>query len=190
MLLSSRLEEGHGKCFLDDTYVGVVSGYPLAIEESINAYLITGRRNTAPSVPLDDNDTTARAAGQERWKQCLSQPPTQTLFHDPRHPEILPALACTYSFENHLAIVQLAFLLRRVVRLNYSFRQTPLPNPEDMDARMQIVGSLIEQPRDGREIHDALVDWHAALPDHLRAFDTLEDLVPKFMPSLRTVLIP
>ncbi|KAJ3107067.1 hypothetical protein HDU97_005036 [Phlyctochytrium planicorne] len=165
-------------CMIVDTCAGVVSGFPLSIEESLYPYIISGRRTIRPTLQEDESVVAARAAGFERWRQCLANPPTETIFHG-KEPHLPPPIATETNAEIRLAILQICFLLRRVIRLNYSFRQIPLPKPEEMDVGSNVVMGVLPRPDNSCELHDALVDWHAALPERMRVFDSLEDLVAK-----------
>ncbi|KAJ3115368.1 hypothetical protein HDU96_000737 [Phlyctochytrium bullatum] len=177
-------------CVMMDTCVGVVSGLPLLVEEAPYLYLITGRRLARPTAQETHEQALTRAMGHQRWQKCLKEPPTHTIFHEgiggiaPSEP---PPTVSTYNPETHVAIMQVCFLLRQVIRLNYGFRQAALPPKEWMDESMKSVeAAILRPPPDGQALHDALVDWHAGLPERLKAFNSLEDLVRKVMPSVRT----
>ncbi|KAJ3173818.1 hypothetical protein HK101_011021 [Irineochytrium annulatum] len=165
-------------CLLVDTIAGTVSGFFLTIDESNSSFLLAPPKPISrPEVREDETQAEKRERGAARYMRCVTNPTRQTIFHA-CFPAIPEPKVVIYNEEDQLVVNQTCFLIRRILRLNYSFRMFPVGEKHHTDRRAQIVKETLNSPPDGKILHDALMDWYAALPDRFRAFESIADFMP------------
>ncbi|KAJ3331199.1 hypothetical protein HDU76_003823 [Blyttiomyces sp. JEL0837] len=216
-------------CMLMDACAGAVSGLPLAIDETAYPFLLSERRELptrmAPTSQQTKNDSGANEdgkgkatgegagaanepteeerveremEGERQWKRVLENPTTDTVYHRSQ-PAVKPPEPVVYSSADHVAVNQISYLLRRVLRLNYALRVegslARMPHVQQQAdgsasgeanselARANLVRGVTPVLREAKVLHDALVDWYAMLPDRYKPFDSLMDFSSVATPS-------
>ncbi|KAJ3082046.1 hypothetical protein HK102_001950, partial [Quaeritorhiza haematococci] len=101
----------------------------------------------------------------------------ETVINDPHS---LPSIDSLYSARHQKYMLQLCFLLRRILRFLFVDRSaTPSSQATGSSKRWtRIVAPLLSAMTPSTDIttlHDTLLEWYDVLPPEMKAFDSLED---------------
>jgi hypothetical protein len=212
---NAQLEERRrvwSMCVFLDTCSGTLSGFPLTIEESMYPYLLLPRRPVPETSGAGGSSQNSSPAGSTEksplYLSCLTHPPTETIFHQCR-PSLIPPKASSFSEEGWVALMQICFILRKIVRTNCMTRlqsrgmgyhsgpskstngQNGEGDKSGTEARATITKTLFTPMlAEARDLHDALTNWYEGLPSNLKPFASLmffrkkSDLPDVVMPGL------
>ncbi|KAJ3029075.1 UNVERIFIED_CONTAM: hypothetical protein HDU68_000202 [Siphonaria sp. JEL0065] len=198
-------------CLYFDTCIGLAGGLPLVIYEAAYIYLLSppsnldaearvdaaspGKMNSHERAKLKKlkellvKDRTRTSEGMKTLSEIIQNPPKETVFSSLNLP-IKPRPEVQYD-QYHVIMNQLSFILRRVIRVNYTVRtslgklhshhsqqSTTATSSATMNPGKNIVESLIPPPQDVVGIHDALVDFYHVLPVEYKPFHSFAQFFP------------
>ncbi|KAJ3131662.1 hypothetical protein HK100_006129, partial [Physocladia obscura] len=191
-------------CLYFDTCVGLVGGLPLVIHEAAYSYLLSPpntqdaetQLNTAAKIKPErtekiqqikaqlENEREKMEQGLQYFRNILENPPSATIFNEVGIP-VKPRPLCIYD-RYHVIMNQLCFILRRVIRMNYTVRTTKqnynttaiTKLNSSYNPGLAIVQSLIPPPQDTVLIHDALIDFYHSLPPEYKPFKSFTQFYP------------
>ncbi|KAJ3207663.1 hypothetical protein HDU82_003481 [Entophlyctis luteolus] len=180
-------------CLYFDTCVGFAGGLPLIIHESSYVYLLSVPANMNANFELDfdsiesfaktskaskvkdiiERDRVKVQEGHARLRQILKNPTKLTLFTSLDIP-LKPRPDCIYE-KYHVIMNQLCFLLRRVIRINYTIRTiasrgSKFTQNSIVDPGSQILEALVAPPQDVVSVHNAIIDFYQSLPSSYKPF--------------------
>ncbi|KAJ3071589.1 hypothetical protein HDU99_002385, partial [Rhizoclosmatium hyalinum] len=189
-------------CIYFDTCIGLAGGLPLVIYETAYGYLLSlpsetsleaesrleaamvGVSSSTEKARLEKikqllvNDRVRSERGMNLLCEVIQDPPDDTVYNIIKS-HIEPRPACGYGLYN-VIMNQLSFILRRVIRVNYTRRTGKNSETENQEWNpgKAIVESLMPPPQDVVVIHNALVDFYSSLPAEYKPFKSFSHFFP------------
>ncbi|KAI9352918.1 hypothetical protein BDR26DRAFT_850059 [Obelidium mucronatum] len=201
-------------CLYFDTCIGLAGGLPLVIYEAAYMYLLSppsnldaeARVDAVSSINMNSHeraklkklkhllvkDRTKTEEGLKILSEIIMNPPKETVFATLNLP-VKSRPAVQYD-QYHVIMNQLSFILRRVIRVNYTVRTSlgaypqggggAWPKGKSNDTTLllnpgkPIVENLIPPPQDVIAIHDALIDFYNVLPVEYKPFHSFAQFFP------------
>ncbi|KAJ3194312.1 hypothetical protein HK101_003028 [Irineochytrium annulatum] len=208
-LLSDVRTRVFSNIFIIDTYASFVSGLPMALtEEDYKDVTIAMERqleNDLAMSGLDPNRGKSSARTKEEepdpttvWRETFAELPLGTVFDRPGLPRMAtitnrqrPSYCPPYwgwertpkhlrtSVHDNWYHFHLIFIIRRIIRMITQTNTAVPPN-------YKCAGPLAVIKKNSlsiKELHQALIDWFANLPDEIKPFNGLEDFLYPSSPT-------